>query len=124
MAEFFIESVRAHDARFLLPPGAGTDSVHTNSEYSLGVTLLASQQGLCGTGITLTLGEGNRLICEAIEMLARPLVRVISDSMGNLLHPGTIVDLADRTEDGTYLRTIIKTENPERYGVRIADYFV
>jgi L-fuconate dehydratase len=74
MADYFIESVAAHDARFPLPPGAGTDSVHTNSEYSLGVTLLASQQGLTGTGITLTLGEGNRLICEAIELLARPLV--------------------------------------------------
>ena len=74
MPEFFIESVSSYDARFPLPPGAGTDSVHTNSEYSLGVTLLTSQHGIGGTGITLTLGEGNRLICEAIEMLARPLV--------------------------------------------------
>lgn len=58
------------------------------------------------------------------EMLARPLVRIISDSMGNLLQPGTVVDLADRQSDGTYLRTIIKTENPERYGIRVGDYFV
>ena len=58
------------------------------------------------------------------EMLARPLVKVISDSMGNLAHPGALVDLADRNEDGTYKRTIIKTENPERYGVRVSDYFV
>src|SRR5216684_2482502 len=74
MPDYFIESISAYDARFPLPPGAGTGSVHTNSEYCLGVTLLESQNGLCGTGITLTLGEGNRLICEAIEMLARPLV--------------------------------------------------
>ena len=74
MTDYFIESIAAYDARFPLPPGAGTDSVHSNSEYSLGVTLLASQQRLSGTGITLALGEGNRLICEAIEMLARPLV--------------------------------------------------
>lgn len=74
MTDHFIESIAAYDARFPLPPGAGTDSVHTNSEYSLGVTLLASRHGLCGTGITLALGEGNRLICEAIEMLARPLL--------------------------------------------------
>src|SRR5712692_4652281 len=73
MPDYFIESISAYDARFPLPPGAGTDSVHTNSEYCLGVTLLESQNGLCGTGITLTLGEGNRLVCEAIEMLARPL---------------------------------------------------
>src|SRR6266481_10221046 len=74
MPDYFIESISAYDARFPLPPGAGTDSVHTNSEYCLGVTLLESQNGLCGTGITLTLGEGIRLVCEAIEMLARPLV--------------------------------------------------
>ncbi len=58
------------------------------------------------------------------EMLARPMVRVISDSVGNLIHPGTLVDLADRNESGTFLRTIIKTENPDRYGVRVGDYFV
>jgi HD-GYP domain-containing protein (c-di-GMP phosphodiesterase class II) len=58
------------------------------------------------------------------EMLARPIVKVISDPMGNLTHPGTLVDLSARTEDGTYLRTIIKTENPDRYGVRVSDYFV
>src|SRR6202521_440190 len=74
MPDYSIESASAFDARFPLPEGAGTDSVHTNSEYCLGVTLLESHNGLCGTGITLTLGEGNRLICEAIEMLARPLV--------------------------------------------------
>ena len=58
------------------------------------------------------------------EMLARPLVKVISDSAGNLQVPGTIVDLADRGSDGNFIRPIIKTENPERYGVRIADHFV
>ena len=58
------------------------------------------------------------------EMLARPLVKVISDSVGNLLFPGTMVDLAEREPDGNFRRTIIKTENPERYGVRVADYLV
>jgi len=58
------------------------------------------------------------------EMLARPIVKVISDSVGSISHPGTLVDLADRTENGTYLRTIIKTDNPDRYGVRVGDYFI
>src|SRR5260370_2206395 len=84
MPDYFIESISGYDARFPLPPGAGTDSVHTNSEYCLGVTLLESQNGLCGTGITLTLGEGNRLICEAIEMWARPMVgRAIEELMSD-----------------------------------------
>jgi HD-GYP domain-containing protein (c-di-GMP phosphodiesterase class II) len=58
------------------------------------------------------------------EMLSRPLVRVISDAQGNLQHPGTLIDLAEQSEEGVYLRTIIKTENPERYGIRVGDYFL
>jgi HD-GYP domain-containing protein (c-di-GMP phosphodiesterase class II) len=58
------------------------------------------------------------------EMLSRPIVRVISDAQSNLQHPGTLVDLAEQLEDGMYLRTIIKTENPERYGIRVGDYFL
>jgi HD-GYP domain-containing protein (c-di-GMP phosphodiesterase class II) len=58
------------------------------------------------------------------EMLSRPIVRVISDSRGNLQHPGTLVDLAEQGADGIYLRTIIKTEDPDRYGIRVGDYFV
>ncbi|HEV7992403.1 MAG TPA: HD domain-containing phosphohydrolase [Gemmatimonadaceae bacterium] len=58
------------------------------------------------------------------EMLSRPIVRVISDAQGNLLHPGSLVDLAEQQEDGVYLRTIIKTENPDRYGIRVGDYFL
>jgi L-fuconate dehydratase len=73
MPDYAIESISTRDARFPLPKGAGTDSVHTDSEYCFGVTQLASGNGLSGTGITLTLGEGNQLVCMAIELLARPL---------------------------------------------------
>ena len=58
------------------------------------------------------------------EMLSRPLVRIISDEHNNLLNPGFLVDLAEQTPDGHFLRTIIKTENPDRYGIRVGDYFV
>ena len=73
MPDGSIRSVSTYDARFPLPPGAGTDSLHTNSEYSFAVTSLAGENGLRGTGIALTLGNGNKLVCEAIEMLAKPL---------------------------------------------------
>jgi L-fuconate dehydratase len=73
MPHSVIESIATRDARFALPPEAGTDAVHTDSEYRLAVTLLKSSGGLCGTGIALTLGEGNRLVCETNELLARPL---------------------------------------------------
>src|SRR5258708_13311948 len=74
MAIYTIESISTQDARFPLPPGVGTDSVHTNSEYCLAVTLLKSQKDLLGTEITLTLGAGTRLVCAAITFLAHPLV--------------------------------------------------
>jgi HD-GYP domain-containing protein (c-di-GMP phosphodiesterase class II) len=58
------------------------------------------------------------------DMLSRPIVRIIADALGNLSHSGALADLADRNADGVYLRTIIKTEDPQRYGIRIGDYFV
>jgi HD-GYP domain-containing protein (c-di-GMP phosphodiesterase class II) len=58
------------------------------------------------------------------DMMSRPIVRIVADPRGNLLYPGELVDLAEKNAEGTFLRTIIKTENAERYGIRIADYFV
>lgn len=58
------------------------------------------------------------------EMLSRPIVRIISDDRGNLLHPGELVDLAEVGPNGGFRRTIIKTENAERHGIRVGDYFV
>src|SRR5260221_547357 len=81
MPDAVIRSVSTYDARFPLPPGAGTDSVHTNSEYSFAVTSLAGENGLRGTGIALTLGNGNKLVCEAIEMLAKPLAGVAIEEL-------------------------------------------
>ena len=48
--------------------------MHTDPEYSFAVTYLGTIGRGSGTGITLTLGEGNRLVCDAIELLASPLV--------------------------------------------------
>ncbi len=76
MSDCAIESIATRDARFPLPGGAGSDALHTNSEYCFAVTLLSSRHGLCGTGIALTLGEGNRLVCDAIELLAKSLSKL------------------------------------------------
>src|SRR5277367_4843230 len=73
MKSCVVQSVSTVDARFALPPGAGTDSVHTNSEYCMAITRLVGDGGISGTGIALTLGDGNRLVCEAIDLLAKPL---------------------------------------------------
>jgi HD-GYP domain-containing protein (c-di-GMP phosphodiesterase class II) len=56
--------------------------------------------------------------------ISRPIVRVVSDDRGNVLYPGHLADLTEQRADGTYVRTIIKTENPDRYGINVGDYFV
>ncbi len=58
------------------------------------------------------------------EMMSRPIVRVVSDPQGNILFPGTLVDLSEANPGGTFVRTIIKTADPDRYGIRVSDYFV
>ena len=69
-----IKKIEVRDARFPLPPAAGTDAVHSGSEYAYAVTLLNAEQELTGSGIVLTLGKGNDLVCDAIRLLAEPLV--------------------------------------------------
>jgi L-fuconate dehydratase len=69
-----IQSVRSYDARYPLAAGAGTDAVHSESEYCLAVTRLKTDGALCGTGMVLTLGEGNRIVCELIDLLAPALL--------------------------------------------------
>ncbi len=103
MPDYAIESITTWDARFPLPDGAGMDALHTNSEYCFAVTLLGSRDGLCGTGIALTLGEGNRLVCEAIELLARPLAKMeieeLMSDFGRMSRTAT-VETADRSDPG------------------------
>jgi HD-GYP domain-containing protein (c-di-GMP phosphodiesterase class II) len=58
------------------------------------------------------------------EALSRPIVRIVSDAHGNTLHPAPQVDLAQVDATGDYPRTIIKTADPERYGINVGDYLV
>jgi HD-GYP domain-containing protein (c-di-GMP phosphodiesterase class II) len=58
------------------------------------------------------------------DALSRPIVRIVSDAQGNMLHPAPEVDLADVDASGEYPRTIIKTADPDRYGINVGDYFV
>jgi len=67
-----IESVQTRDVRIPLAAGAGSDAVHSESEYAFAVTLLQSGS-LCGTGLVLTMGAGNEIVCRMIELLASSL---------------------------------------------------
>jgi L-fuconate dehydratase len=68
-----IQRIEARDVRFPLPCAAGTDAVHSGSEYAYAVTLLRDAGGRQGCGLALTLGAGNNLVCDAIQLLAEPL---------------------------------------------------
>ena len=59
-----------------------------------------------------------------VEFVHRPVVRIISDQGGTLIHPGYTADLAEKNADDTFTRSIIKVTNPDKYGVRVSDYFV
>jgi L-fuconate dehydratase len=68
-----IKTISAEDRRFKLEAGAGSDAVHSNPVYSFAVTHLMLDAALTGTGIVLTMGRGNELVCGAIELLGSRL---------------------------------------------------
>ena len=47
---------------------------------------------------------------------------VISDAQGSMISPPLSVDLAIPEAGGQFARTIIKTADPDRYGVTVGDY--
>lgn len=55
--------------------------------------------------------------------LSRPIIRLLSDSLGNRLADVILCDLTAVDANGQHTRTIIRTEDPDRYGIRIGDYF-
>lgn len=55
--------------------------------------------------------------------LSRPIVRLLADAQGNRLADAPLVDLSSRDEAGHFVRTIIRTEDPDRWGIRVADFF-
>lgn len=73
MKSTVITRIDAVDRRFALHGGAGSDAVHTSGEYAFAVTRLHTGCGLTGSGITLTLGNGNRIVCDIVEQLAATL---------------------------------------------------
>ncbi|MBL0172491.1 MAG: HD domain-containing protein [Gemmatimonadaceae bacterium] len=78
-----------------------------------------------GTVVTLDTFELAIVQCASPDPIAlsRPIVRLLSDAQGNRLPDAPPCDLTEQRADGQYLRTIIRTEDPERHGIRIADYF-
>jgi L-fuconate dehydratase len=84
MTELRITSLETRDVHFPLEQGAGSDAVHSGAEYAFATTLLGSNGKIFGTGIVLTLGLGNELVCKAIEYLGGELIgREIEELMAD-----------------------------------------
>jgi HD-GYP domain-containing protein (c-di-GMP phosphodiesterase class II) len=57
--------------------------------------------------------------------LHQPIVKIVSTSLGIMLADPPVVDLAEiDAATGRQRRAIIKTTQPEKYGIRISDYFI
>ena len=59
------------------------------------------------------------------DQLNRPLIRIAIDAHGGIMPaPGIAIDLLEQGADGTFLRSIVKVTNPERYNLVAGDFFV
>lgn len=59
-----------------------------------------------------------------VAEIHRPVVRIVATADGGLQHPGVLVDLAQRDENGSHPRTVVKVTDPAKYGIKVSDYFV
>ena len=48
---------------------------------------------------------------------------MITDAQGNRLQDHQVYDLTSCDASGQFAYTIIRTEDPQRYGINISDYF-
>jgi HD-GYP domain-containing protein (c-di-GMP phosphodiesterase class II) len=59
-----------------------------------------------------------------INKIHQPIVKIISDGWGSMLAEPFTVDLSEiDPATGSPRRTIIKTTDPDKYGIRVAEYF-
>jgi hypothetical protein len=59
-----------------------------------------------------------------VSQVHRPVVRIVASPDGAIQRTGELADLAQRDEHGSFPRTIVKVTDPEKYGIKVSDYFV
>jgi HD-GYP domain-containing protein (c-di-GMP phosphodiesterase class II) len=114
-----------------LTPAAVLQEMRDNPRRGMDPVVVKAFVALLGiypVGTLVVLDSFELAIVQAVnpiaEMLSRPIVCVVSDQLGNVEHPGRIEDLAEKDEAGNYRKSIIKTADPDRYGIRVGDYFL
>jgi hypothetical protein len=64
------------------------------------------------------------LVCESNQVFpARPRVLIIIDEKGNRVK-GHVVDLTEKNERDVYVRSILKTMDPNKYRINLAEYLL
>jgi HD-GYP domain-containing protein (c-di-GMP phosphodiesterase class II) len=102
-------------------PGRGFDR--------LVVKVLITATGVYPVGTLVILDSHELAVVAQVnanpDLLHRPKVRVISDPVGVPLADPRLVDLADDDPTtGAAIHQIIKTTDPQKYGIRVSDYLL
>ena len=102
---------------------------HTRGFDPLIVKAFISMTGIYPVGSLVILDSYELAVVVAAstrpDAMHQPTVRIIHDSMGIPLDPAPLLDLTQvNPATGEPLRAIIKTTDPERYGIHVGDYFV
>jgi len=115
----------------VLAPSAVLEEMRDNPRRGLDQVLVKAFINLLGiypVGTLVVLDTFELAVVSAAnpnpEALSKPIVRIISDAQGNTISPPLQVDLAVPEAGGQYARTIIKTADPDRYGVTPGDYLI
>lgn len=114
-----------------LAPSAVLEEMRDNPRRGLDQVLVKAFINLLGiypVGTLVVLDTFELAVVSAAnpnpEALSRPIVKIISDAQGHTISPPLQVDLAVPEAGGQYARTIIKTADPDRYGVTPGDYLI
>jgi hypothetical protein len=114
-----------------LAPSAVLEEMRDNPRRGLDPILVKAFINLLGiypVGTLVVLDTFELAIVSAAnpnpEALSRPIVKIISDAKGNAIRPPLQVDLAVPDAGGQFSRTIIKTADPDRYGITVGDYLI
>ena len=113
------------------PPSAVLQEMRDNPRRGMDAVVVKAFINLLGiypVGTLVVLDTFELAVVSAanpsFDALSRPIVRIVSDAYGNMVVPPLEVDLAHVDGNGDYPRTIIKTADPDRYGINIGDFIV
>ena len=115
----------------VIAPSAVLEEMRDNPRRGLDQVLVKAFINLLGiypVGTLVVLDTFELAVVSAVnpnpDALSRPLIKIISDAQGNTISPPLLVDLAVPETGGQYARTIIKTADPDRYGITPGDYLI